>query len=955
MAPSSLNYTTSNYTTTPPPNYTMSSSLNDTTSFSLNDTTSFSPNNTKSSSPDYITTLSPNNTKSSSPNTSSPNVPRTPLPNYPTTTSPNHPTSTSPNYTAVSPSEKAPHTQGAGGDSGDGNAAAIAAGVTVPVVLILLIAGIVYWYYRKKYPVRMIVGRDFAKFSNPAYSRRQSQPHTLVREDADTFFQQTQPSGPVTLVFGENGEEAKVCYINTAFQYDSQDADEDEVEKRFRQQKAYLFKKDDEGGSDVAYENVDENRADGARGKKKDRKPKVNGQVRRDEGHDNAAFSGDSDSEGNDAKDTSKKDKMDSESTSSDVSGASKKAGEALSPERRLSQQEIPEPEFQFQEGMTVRDFLQLVKEKRGLSEVQRARADTLTTFEFDVKKSARRRAQSAGDIWTSAVQALPPVSKEDLVLNSKAASSADEELQADSKASENVTVEIDVQRSADDDDETTQQEPHADLETEEDKGKVGENGMENSYVVVDETPASGSDETLSQADEHVNSSDLKRRDSSTSDSSFEKVSMQIGSLQSAGHGIVSHAAPPQQEEDADSSQDRETADSARFPDIAVDQDGDYVNVAIATKPSSASAHVDTFRSLEQSSVGELSDEGDYENIGSRTEVTYEPSEVSVKLDESYTTKTDDEDVDVPALQSISTPSDIAPAVENSHAESSETLEGLSLNRQTSGDGSEEGENVSPSSSLVVLDRNDVEDLVTGAPAFGDKLLTEEEDSDSTQHDDSTQHAEYVEQEDAPSFGPLDPDSSTRTQNRPSSVQILTSLTYSDQSSTSSNEGVEPKKDQSAGAGQKHEAHSVTQSGTLQSTSEDDDEESVPPRQTLPTELCLSSDTAQSSHVTIHPDSETMHTTAHGTRSSPQPSRPRGLAALRQHPDVTRSSGSDSGDEELTTEDIRQALEGCDDSDDDVHQGPQPPPQMDPGKTPVKITPPQMFVFSEEDDEDFDV
>lgn len=68
-------------------------------------------------------------------------------------------------------------------DSSDSNIPTIVAGVVVPVV-ILIIAGVAFYiWYRKKYPVRMIIGKDFGKFSNPVYSNSTSTA-TLTRTDS---------------------------------------------------------------------------------------------------------------------------------------------------------------------------------------------------------------------------------------------------------------------------------------------------------------------------------------------------------------------------------------------------------------------------------------------------------------------------------------------------------------------------------------------------------------------------------------------------------------------------------------------------------------------------------------------------------------------------------------------------------------------------------------------------
>lgn len=68
-------------------------------------------------------------------------------------------------------------------DSGRTSLAVIAVSVSIPLILIGIGACLVYVWYRRKYPVRMIVGKDFSKFSNPAYNKRSSTA-TLVRENA---------------------------------------------------------------------------------------------------------------------------------------------------------------------------------------------------------------------------------------------------------------------------------------------------------------------------------------------------------------------------------------------------------------------------------------------------------------------------------------------------------------------------------------------------------------------------------------------------------------------------------------------------------------------------------------------------------------------------------------------------------------------------------------------------
>ena len=368
---------------------------------------------------------------------------------------------------------------------GDGSTSKIAVGITVPIILIVVIAVVSYRCYRKKYPVRMILGRDFGKFTNPEYRPPSTGMHSLVRQDADQFFQQQlQPTSPrVNLVFGGGIEEATVEYVNVGFQYDSQDADEEEVERRFRERKAYLFKRDEEDevdGDQTGKWSSETYKQDEERSKKR-HKVKENGRVGRDQGHDNAAYTDDSEVDSVHAEETekTKHDEIDSESIPSDVSSSSDKPnklndaddkspnkqnhtvseiqskaspgassdnaynsemtvieflqmaqkgeedqgdaeneGESYEADEmdqeRSSAQIAPDRRdsgIEKMSEMTVRDFLSLVKEKRAMSDVTRVRAESLTT-PYDIKKSARRRAQSAEDIWAKTSEPSQPDEK---------------------------------------------------------------------------------------------------------------------------------------------------------------------------------------------------------------------------------------------------------------------------------------------------------------------------------------------------------------------------------------------------------------------------------------------------------------------------------------------------------------------------------------------------------------
>nr|KAG5700232.1 hypothetical protein BaRGS_007605 [Batillaria attramentaria] len=310
-------------------------------------------------------------------------------------------------------SEKVPPESSDEGD--DSTAVKIAVGVIVPlVVLALIVIGVVYWMYRKKYPVRMILGRDFGKFSNPSY-RAPSKPHTLVRDDAEEFFQQTQPGGPgghpnISLIISGDGRESSAQYQNVAFVFDSGDADEEEVERRFRERKAYLFKKAEDSADGG---NTRDDKAALVKGSKDSGDTADGGEDER--GRDNAGFVSDVDETDGDATRRSKTktggrsaSNTDVEETSDSSEGEngdeytvpvpaedrrrpppsppSSEEGSATTPQKE---------EVEYHAGMTVKQFLEMVKsrEKRALSDTPRERAGSFNRY--DQSMSARRRSQS--------------------------------------------------------------------------------------------------------------------------------------------------------------------------------------------------------------------------------------------------------------------------------------------------------------------------------------------------------------------------------------------------------------------------------------------------------------------------------------------------------------------------------------------------------------------------------
>lgn len=74
-------------------------------------------------------------------------------------------------------------------NKGSKNSGAVAAGITIPTLLIIIIAVSIYIWYRKKYPVRMIVGKEFSNFTNPLYIKSSN----TVSVEMNSEFQKTKP------------------------------------------------------------------------------------------------------------------------------------------------------------------------------------------------------------------------------------------------------------------------------------------------------------------------------------------------------------------------------------------------------------------------------------------------------------------------------------------------------------------------------------------------------------------------------------------------------------------------------------------------------------------------------------------------------------------------------------------------------------------------------------------
>ena len=80
----------------------------------------------------------------------------------------------------------------------------------------------IYIWYRKKYPVRMGIGRNFSTFSNPAYNKRASTV-TLVREDGNKLFEEMAQRSPETVAeLDEDNLDESEGHINQAYEDDKQ-------------------------------------------------------------------------------------------------------------------------------------------------------------------------------------------------------------------------------------------------------------------------------------------------------------------------------------------------------------------------------------------------------------------------------------------------------------------------------------------------------------------------------------------------------------------------------------------------------------------------------------------------------------------------------------------------------------------------------------------------------------
>ena len=138
----------------------------------------------------------------------------------------------------------------------------IAVSVIVPLLALVLILVGGYFWYRRRYPVRMIIGRDVSKFTNPKYAQPRSEA-TLVRDDAERFFTHApddlDPSDTTTLEMNPISVTLEQ-YDNRGYQSDEFDKDgtsidrkfdeDEEEERRFRETKSWLFRRSDDRSSE---------------------------------------------------------------------------------------------------------------------------------------------------------------------------------------------------------------------------------------------------------------------------------------------------------------------------------------------------------------------------------------------------------------------------------------------------------------------------------------------------------------------------------------------------------------------------------------------------------------------------------------------------------------------------------------------------------------------------------
>ncbi|XP_064594544.1 CUB and sushi domain-containing protein 3-like [Liolophura sinensis] len=99
-----------------------------------------------------------------------------------TTSSPTTLSATTRHPSTISPSHRTTRQLEQRENESESNTGRIVAGILVPMFGVIFVALMGYAWYRHKYPVRMVLGKDFGKFANPIYEKGAST-LTLVRED----------------------------------------------------------------------------------------------------------------------------------------------------------------------------------------------------------------------------------------------------------------------------------------------------------------------------------------------------------------------------------------------------------------------------------------------------------------------------------------------------------------------------------------------------------------------------------------------------------------------------------------------------------------------------------------------------------------------------------------------------------------------------------------------------
>ena len=762
--------------------------------------------------------------------------------------------------------------------------------------------------------MRMILGRDFGKFTNPEY-RPSTKIHSLVRDDADLYFhQQMQPTGPaVNFILRGDDEEAKAEYVNVAFQYDSQDADEEEVERRFRQQKSYLFKKDEEDEVDGGHkekQSPEAHKKDEERSKKRHR-PKENGRVGRDQGHDNAAYTEDSDVDSVSAEDTdkTKNDKSDSESTSSDVSVSSDKPNRPNSSEagdksgsdkqnNKVSEIQLTAPaggrsNEEYHSCMTVTEFLQTHKHEDQGDADKKGKS-----HEADEKREESFFPQMAQDLCDSGIRKVSGMTVREFL-----------KLAKEKRAMSDVT-------------------------------RVRAGSLTTRYGIEKSA----------------------RRRAQSAEGTWEKAAEPFKSdekLLPKNSNKTPAATPPSVLRGDAEQQYKERMASS--PDDNKESEGKPIPLI-----EGAAGKIDTessFRSGSLSSVG-----SDHPNH------THSQDDVEF-ADDNARPSSDSVDTPGTTYQNVPEFNFVLDRCDDLADEAD--LRGLPETGQLQAE--DYDEDVSPSSSFVVLSSSGAGDIhskgydsdsisiKTGTSRGSDSISLNDADFDRGSLDSFHRHEAEFEQDGALHLGASRNNPSNESTKKAILVQGLKTLTYSDTSSTGS-----PSSDGDDAADSSYPVASnrnikprplqIGQTSPVKMNVELEDEDT----ETQPVELSFTTDPRDSKfppnpelppgalQLTSSATNEPAPSRVIQLKSSPpQPTRLRGLAALKMHPSLG-STSSDSDNAELTVKDIEAVLDEGSEVSSDEETGPCPPP-INAAKVKLQVDPKKVFVLGEEDTDDDEI